>query len=325
MTGIARKKESPVLTFINHNLVLLGILLLFVVTAIIEPKFLGAENLTNVMRQLGPLPFVALGMTFVILGGFIDLSVVGVISLVSVASVTLIDQVGQVGTIVLCLLLGTFLGYLTGLVLTSAGAMIQAEVLFITYGMSSVYMAICLLFTGGLTLRLSRSVNPFTIFSALGTETVGIIPIVLIIFVLILIIMHIFHTKTLAGRGISLMGGNKTAAYLVGFNIKRSMRLVYAISGLMSAMGAIALVSRITTASATSGIGYETQAILCVVVGGTSLRGGKGSVLRTMLGVALITLLGNSMNMLNLPTYMQTVMRGAVLVLAIWLDNRKTL
>lgn len=137
--------------------------------------------------------------------------------------------------------------------------------------------------------------------------------------------MHLFHTKTLAGRSISLMGGNKDAAYLCGFNVKRTMRLVYTINGLFSGMAAIALVSRVTTATATCGTGYETDAILCVVVGGTTLKGGKGSVLRTMLGVVLITLLGNCMNMLGLSTYMQTVMRGAVLVIAIWLDNRREL
>lgn len=325
MTSITTRKESPILSFINQNLVLLGILLLFVVTAIVEPKFLSADNLTNVMRQLGPLPFVALGMTFVILGGFIDLSVVGVISLVSVISASLIDQVGQEGSILISILSGALLGYLTGVILTSSGAMIQAEVLFITYGMSAVYMALGLLFTNAETLRITRSVNPYNLFTAFGNQTVGIFPISLLIFVVLLIIMHFFATKTLPGRSISLMGGNKTAAYLAGFNIKRTMRLVYAISGVMSALGAIALVARTTTASATSGMGYETQAILCVVVGGTSLKGGKGSVLRTMLGVVLITMLGNCMNMLSLPTYMQTVMRGAVLVIAIWLDNRKTL
>ena len=96
------------------------------------------------------------------------------------------------------------------------------------------------------------------------------------------------------------------------------MRMIYSINGLFAAMGAIALVSRVTTATATCGTGYETNAILCVVVGGTSLKGGKGSVLRTMLGVILITLLGNCMNLLGLSTYMQSIMRGAVLVIAIF-------
>ena len=142
------------------------------------------------------------------------------------------------------------------------------------------------------------------------------------IFVVILLVMHFFLKKTIWGRNICLVGGNKDAANLVGVNVKSTMRLVYMINGLMAGLASIALLSRTTVATATSGMGYETNAILCVVVGGTSLRGGKGSVIRTMIGVVLITLLGNCMNMLNLSTYMQTVMRGAVLVVAIWLDNR---
>lgn len=317
--------KFDLLKFLRQNLVLVGIILLIVVTSIIEPKFLGSGNLTNVMRQLGSLAFVALGMTFVIIGGFIDLSVVGMISLVGVVTVSLINPLGQIGALLCGIALGALLGYINGRVLTAAGAMTQAEVLFITYGMSSVYLALGLLLCGAETLRIARSTKPYTLFTAFGSGTLGPIPIALIVFVALLILMHLFHTKTLAGRSISLMGGNKDAAFLCGFNVKCTMRLVYTISGIMSALGGIALASRITTAQATFGGGYETNAILCVVVGGTTLKGGKGSVIRTMLGVVLITLLGNCMNMLGLSTYMQTVMRGAVLVIAIWLDNRREL
>jgi len=320
-----KAKRFDIVKLLKDNLVLCGIVVLIIVTSIVQPKFLGAANLTNVMRQLWPLPFIALGMSFVIMAGFIDLSVPGVISLAAVITATLINPLGQVGAIIVGILSGALMGYINGFVLTSWRAMTQAEVLFITYGMSSVYKAIALMFTNAETIRIARSTKPINVFTTLGSGTVGIVPVILIIFVVILIIMHLFHTKTLAGRSISLMGGNKDAAYLCGFNTKQIMRLVYSISGTMCAMGAISLVSRVTTANATCGNGYETNAILCVVVGGTSMKGGKGNVLRTMLGVVLITLLGNCMNLLGLSTYMQTVMRGAVLVVAIWLDNRKEL
>ena len=321
---MTKKQTNPAVKFLQENLVLIGIVILMIVTAIINPTFVTAKNLTNVLRQLGPLPFVALGMTFVIIGGFIDLSVVGTMSLTAVVMVSLVDPLGQVGAIVVGLALGAMLGYLNGAVLTGCGAMTQAEVLFITYGLSSVYQAIGLLFTNAETLRLMRSTKPVTIFTTVA-DTIGVVPIIAIIFVVMLVIMHIFLTKTLAGRGVSLLGGNKDTAYLCGFNVKRTMRMIYAINGFFAAMAGFALVARVTTATATCGTGYETDAILCVVVGGTSLKGGKGSVLRTMLGVVLITLLGNCMNMLGLSTYMQSVMRGAVLVVAIWLDNRREL
>ncbi len=322
---MTKTKQNSVLEFFKQNLVLCGIVVLIIVTAIAEPKFLGAANLNNVLRQLGPLPFAALGMTFVIIAGFIDLSIVGIISLVGVITVGLIDPLGQVGALLVGILLGAFLGWLNGLVLTTCGAMTQAEVLFITYGMSSIYMALALIYTQSETLRLAKSEKSYSIFTTLGSKNLGIIPVVLILFIVILVLMHLFLRKTIWGRAISLLGGNKDAAYLVGFNVKSTMRLAYTINGLMSGLASIALLSRVTTATATSGTNYETNAILCVVVGGTTLKGGKGSVLRTMLGVVLITLLGNCMNMLGLSTYMQTVMRGTVLVVAIWLDNRKEL
>lgn len=247
-----KKTVNPAVKFLQENLVSIGIILLMVVTAVINPTFISASNLTNVLRQLGALPFVALGMTFVIIGGFIDLSVPGILSLTAVVAVTLVDPLGQVGAIVVALLLGAALGYLNGVVLTGSGAMTQAEVLFITYGMSSVFMAIGLLFTNAETLRLMRSTKPITIFETLSS-TVGIVPVIVIVFVVLLVVMHIFLNKTLAGRSVTLLGGNKDAAYLCGFNTKRAMRMIYSINGLFAAMGAIALVSRVTTATATCG------------------------------------------------------------------------
>ena len=307
--------------WLQQNLVLVGIIVLVIVTALVEPKFLQPRNLTNVMKQLSALPFVALGMTFVIICGFINLSVPGLISLVAVISALTINTLGQGGS----LLVGIALGWLTGLVLTTCGAMTQAEVLFITYGLSRVFIALAVMLSGAKTVRIKDSTKPITIYNMLGSYNVWIFPVVFLFFIVILIIMHIFLTKTLPGRLIMLTGGNKDAAFLAGYNVKRIMRMVYAICGGLTALGSLAMLARIGTAQSGNGSGYETDAILCVVVGGTSLKGGKGSVLRTMFGVALITLLGNCMNMLGLSTYMQTVMRGAVLVVAIWLDNRKEL
>ena len=124
-----------------------------------------------------------------------------------------------------------------------------------------------------------RQTKPVTIFTTLSS-TVGIVPVIIIVFAVLLAAMHIFLNKTLPGRSVMLLGGNKDAAYLCGFNTKRTMRMIYAINGLFAAMGAIALVSRVTTATATCGTGYETNAILCVVVGGTSLKGGKEMCIR---------------------------------------------
>jgi len=316
-------KRISIKTFLLNYLVLVAIVLLVIITIIVEPKFLSGENLTNIMRQFGPLSFVSLGMTFVIIGGFIDLSVAGIISLVAVVTVSLIDRMGQVNALIIGVALGAFLGFLNSMVLISAGALTQAEALFITYGMSAVYSAVALIYTDGATQHMSWLTSSQSIFDAIGSGTVGILSVSFLIFLVSLGALWIFHNKTYSGRAISYTGGNKVAAELSGIPIKRSVILIYTICGLMSAIGAVVLFSRITTAAPIIGKGYETNAILSVVVGGTTLKGGKGSVLRTVLGVLLITLMSNCMNLLGVSPYLQVVLKGTILVVAIWLDNRK--
>ncbi len=306
-------------------LVLVAIAILVVVTAIVEPNFLTAGNLTNVMRQFGPLVMVALGMTFVIIGGFIDLSVAGLMSLVAVVTLTMIDPIGQIPALILGLGLGALCGYLNSMIILSSGAMTQAEALFITFGMSTVYGALALIYSGGSTQRMSRLQGDASLFEAIGSGNVGFLSVSFAMFLLCLLLLYIFQSKTYMGRAIYLTGGNKTAAELSGISIKRSISVIYTISGLMAALGAIVLFSRVTTASPVIGKGFETNAILAVVVGGTTLIGGNGSVLRTVLGTMLVILLSNCMNLLGVSVYMQYMLKGAILVTAIWLDNRKQL
>ena len=316
-------KRFSLKNFLLNYLVLVAIVILVILTIIVEPKFLSGENLTNIMRQFGPLSFVSLGMTFVIIGGFIDLSVAGIISLVAVVTVSMIDPLGQIPALLIGVALGAFLGFLNSMVLISAGALTQAEALFITYGMSAVYSAVALIYTDGATQHMSWLKTPQTVFDAIGSGTVGILSVSFLIFLVSLGALWIFHNKTYNGRAISYTGGNKVAAELSGISIKKSVILIYTICGLMSAIGAVVLFSRITTAAPIIGKNYETNAILSVVVGGTTLKGGKGSVLRTVLGVLLITLMSNCMNLLGVSPYLQVVLKGAILVIAIWLDNRK--
>jgi len=315
--------KSILSTLYKDYLVLVAIMTLVLITAIVEPKFLTAGNVTNIMRQFGPLIMVALGMTFVIIGGFIDLSVAGILSLVAVVTVSMIEPLGQVYALLIGLSLGALCGFLNSKLILLSGAMTQAEALFITYGMSMVYGALALIYSGGSTKHMSYIESNTSVFQAIGTGTVGIFSVSFIIFLFCLLLLYFVQTQTYMGRAMYLTGGNKAAAALSGINIYRSITTIYTISGLMTALGAIVLFSRVTTASPVIGNGYETNAILAVVVGGTALIGGNGSVLRTVLGTMLVILLSNCMNLLDVSVYMQYIMKGAILVLAIWLDNRK--
>ncbi|WP_319562057.1 ABC transporter permease [Marispirochaeta sp.] len=307
----------------REYLVLILVFVLVLITAILEPKFLSSGNLTNIMRQFGPLIMVAMGMTFVIIGGYIDLSVAGIMSLVAVVTLSLIESLGQGPALLVGLLLGTAAGFLNSLVITRSGAMTQAEGLFISYGMSVLYGGAALLYTGGVTNHLSYLDVDYSMFTSIGSGTVGIFSVSFLIFLGLIAVLYFFQNYTYVGRAISLTGGNKTAANLTGINVNRTIMIIWTISGFMAAVAAIVLFSRVTTASPVLGKGFDLNAILAVVVGGTSLQGGKGSVARTVLGAMLVILLANSMNLLGVTVYMQNVMKGVLLVLAIWLDNLK--
>jgi len=310
-------------SLVRDYLVLVMIAALVAITALVEPKFMHPANLVNIMRQFGPLIMVSLGMTFVIIGGFIDLSVAGTINLVAVVTISLIQRFGQVPALLIGLAIGTVCGALNSVLILSSGALTQAEALFLTFGMSTVYSAIALLYSHGSTMHFWDISGSKSIFEAIGGGNVGPLSVSFVIFLSCLAALWVFQEKTVEGRAIRLTGGNKTAAHLAGVSVSRAIVLIYTIGGFMAGVGAIVLFSRITTAAPVIGAGYETNAILAVVVGGTTLKGGKGSVLRTVMGVLLVTLMSNCLDLLNVSTYLQVAVKGAILVFAIWLDNRK--
>jgi len=309
--------------FMRSYLLIVLIAALVLLTAIVEPKFISGQNMINLMRQFGPLIMVSLGMTFVIMGGFIDLSVAGIINLVAVVTISLIQPLGQVPALLVGLALGAACGTLNSVVILSSGALTQAEALFMTFGMSTVYSALALLYSNGSTMHFWDIDKSKSLFEAIGAGKVGPLSVSFIIFLFFLALLWLFQAKTTEGRAIKLTGGNKTAAALVGIRIRRSIVVIYTLCGFMTGVGAIVLFSRITTAAPVIGAGFETNAILAVVVGGTTLKGGNGSVLRTVTGVLLIILMSNCLNLLGVSPYMQVVAKGAILVFAIWLENRK--
>jgi ribose transport system permease protein len=320
----ARKRSlKAVVTFLKEYLVLIMIALLVAITAAVEPKFMNPANLINIERQLGPLMMVSLGMTFVIIGGFIDLSVAGTINLVAVVTISLIQPLGQGSALLVGLAIGIVCGALNAVLILSSGAVTQAEALFLTFGMSTVYSAMALLYSHGSTMHFWDMSGSKALFETIGGGNLGPFSVSFVIFLVFLALLWTFQEKTVEGRSIRLTGGNKTAARLAGVNVARSIAIIYTLCGFMTAVGAIVLFSRITTAAPTIGMGYETNAILAVVVGGTTLLGGKGSVLRTVVGVLLVTLMSNCLDLMNVSTYLQVAVKGAILVLAIWLDNRK--
>jgi ribose transport system permease protein len=321
---VKRRSAAQIIgNFLRDNPIYVAIVGLVLVTSIVEPKFLTVGNFDNIVRQFGVLIFAALGMTFVIMAGFLDLSIGGIISLVAVVTVTLIDRVGQGPAILMGVSVGLICGLINSGLIISSGALTQAESLFITYGMSLVYGAVALMYVQGVTQFLTYSTTDISIFDAINAGTVGFLSVAAVMFLVCLAILVVIERRTYMGRAVVLTGGNKTAARLAGVPISKSIVMIYAISGVLSAIGAIVLVSRVTLADPTMGTPYMTQAILAVVVGGTALAGGRGSVLWTVVGVFLLVLLNNCLNLLGVSSYLQFMLWGVILIIVIWLDTVK--
>jgi ribose transport system permease protein len=262
-------------------------------------------------------------MTFVIKAGFLDLSIGGIISLVAVVTVTMIDKVGQGPAILIGITVGLICGLINSALILTSGALTQAESLFITFGMSLVYGAVALMYVQGVTQFLTYSASDISIFNAIISGVIGFLSVSAVMLLACLAILYIIERRTYIGRAVVLTGGNKVAARLAGIPISRTIVFIYAVSGVLSAIGAVVLVSRVTLADPTMGTPYMTQAILAVVVGGTALAGGRGSVLWTVVGTLLLILLNNCLNLLGVSSYIQFMLRGVILILAIWLDRIK--
>lgn len=312
-------KGEKLKMFFTEYLILVGIVILAIVTAILEPAFLSKSNILSFIRQFVPLAFVGLGMTLIIIGGYIDLSVAGIFSLMGMVSALLINRMG-IAAIIPILLIGAGCGLINALILIFCGARDDSDALFITYGMQLAFTAVALLINQGTYVDIN---NKGGFVGVIGNSNLFGIPVMLIIFVIITAIVHFFMTKTSLGRSIHIAGGNPTAARLCGISINKIILLIFTITGIMTAIGAFVMACRTGSALPTSGKDFETYAILSVTIGGTSLAGGKGSVIRTVIGVAAYTLMTNSLNVLGLDSNMQYILKGIIMVIAIWIDSRR--
>ena len=311
---------NSVKAFLGRNLVAVAIILLAAYAALVERNFLTIQNLENILRQFGPLSLVALGTTLVLIGGFFDLSCSGIISLVVVVTVSMIPVLGQVGAMFLGLLVGLAAGFIEGAVLVVVGARNGADATFITYGFASLYGALALIWTNGAVLSLPANCS---LFKVIGFGQIGFIPVSFVIFMVVMLALAFFLNKTIPGREIRLTGANRVATRLCGVSEAKCTLIVFSLHGLLTAMGSIILFSRVTVGTPIAGTGYELNALLAAVIGGTKLQGGIGNIPNTMVGILLVTVMANALNLIGIPVNMQEVVKGLILIVAIWLDNRK--
>lgn len=301
---------------------LVAVVIMAVVLAIVSDKFLTIDNFQNLMKQTLINGFLSMGVMAAILTAGIDLSVgyIMTLSAIFMAFWCVKWELNPVLGMILGVVVGILLGTVNGLLLTKAKL---PHPFISTLGTQNIYKGVGLVVTGATPIAGLPAVVKWA-GSASITSNTGIItdkiPAGFIIMIIVYVLYGIFLTRTTLGRHIYAVGGNLNTAALSGINTDFVRTIVYSISGLFCGLGAIMQVGRTNSAYPLAGNLLENDAIAAVIIGGTSMFGGKGDVLGTFMGVILIALVRNGMNLLSISSDMQTIVLGAIIILAVFVD-----
>lgn len=298
----------------------LGIIVAFLVLCVflsVFPKTSGSfftrQNIFNVLRQISTNLFLACGMTMVIILGGIDLSVGSIIALSGCISAGCVARYNL--PLPIALLMGLLVGLLVGMFNGAVISKTTIPAFIVTLATMNIAKGLAYVYTGGSPVRVVTKEWQF-----LGAGYVGIFPTPVVILVIVLIITAIIMNKTKMGRHMYAVGGNQQAAEFSGIKVEKVKFFVHAFSGLMAGLAGIVLASRMYSGQPTAGDGAEMDAIAAVVVGGTSMVGGSGKIGGTIIGGLIIGVLNNGLNLLNVNSFWQYVVKGVVILLAVFLD-----
>jgi ribose transport system permease protein len=296
----------------RQGLVLAFIALLLLIS-FFAPRFLTFRNIMLVLTQVSIMGVMACGITFMLIGGNFDLSIGSQLSFTTVLVVSLHDKIGPIPAVIITILagiaMGAFNGYLVGFQkLTS---------LIVTLGMLPVVQALTLIYSGG---NYNQIQNPEAPFSFIGRGSIWNIPMPFIIFALTAIIFAIILQKTIFGRRLYAVGGNRVGSWFSGVRDDWVTFTTFVITGLTAAIGGIMMGSRLMSAQNYLGKDYELLVLSAVVLGGTSLYGGSGGIFKTVIGVLILGFLANGFIHLGLPYYTQMLAQWVIIIGAVWMD-----
>jgi len=293
----------------------IAFLILCLVLAILSPYFFTLKNIVNVLNQVSIIGIIAIGSTAVLISGGLDLSPGAVVAVAGVMAAHF-GHPGQYPIIVPILVaIGTGLvfGFANG-ALTALG---KIPPFIVTLGTMTIGRGVALLACDGMqVIDLSYE------YVALANSEVFGIPILIILFALVFILFQFILTKTRFGRHIYAVGGNETASHVSGLNVNRIIIVVYMLAGALAGFGGLLLSSRTIVGSPIAGQGYELDAIAAAVIGGTSTTGGMGKLSGTIIGALMIQVISNGLDMINVPSYWQQIVKGSIIILALFIDMR---
>ncbi len=303
--------------FLSRYGILISFLILFVALSFAHPNFLSTGNLTNVLRQVSINGILAIGMTFVILTGGIDLSVGSILAVAGVVAGSLVtggDPSHPMIAILAAVAVGAAVGTLNGTLIARFGV----PAFVATLGMLSMARGATLLYSDG---RPIPNLSPA--FRWLGQGFIAGVPVPVIVFLAVFVIAWIVLRFTVYGRWIYAVGGNAKSARTSGIPTRSVVFSVYLLMGALAGLAGAILTARTTSALPQAGLGYELDAIAAVVIGGTSLTGGIGSVVYTLIGALIIGVISNGLDLMGVSSYYQQIIKGAIIVVAVLVDRSR--
>ena len=297
--------------YMSELTTVIALIILMAVITIINSNFLTANNLLNLLLQVTSNALIAFGMTFVILTGGIDLSVGSILALSSALTAGLLGSGMPVTlAILISLILGCILGMMNGLLISYG----KLAPFIVTLATMTIFRGATLVYTNG--NPITKGLSDTFLFQFLGQGYIVGIPFPVLIMFIVFIVLYVLLHKTAFGKSVYAIGGNEKAAYISGVKLNKVKIIIYSISGLI-------ITSRLSSAQPTAGASYEMDAIAAVVLGGTSLSGGKGRILGTLIGALIIGVLNNGLNIIGVSAFWQQVVKGVVILIAVLIDRFK--
>lgn len=296
---------------------LLALIVLVIFVTFLNPSFISGTNLLNLLRQVSTNALIAFGMTFVIITGGIDLSVGSTLALSSALTAGMIvSGLDPLLAMIIGVGIGFVLGAVNGLLITKG----KMAPFIATLATMTIFRGLTLVFTDGKPIT---GIGDSFIFKFMGRGYLFGIPFPVILTLVCFAILFMLLHKMTFGRKTFAIGGNEKAAYIAGIKSDRIKVLIYAISGMMASISGIIITSRLNSAQPTAGTSYEMDAIASVVLGGTSLSGGRGRIVGTLIGALIIGTLNNGLNLLGVSSFYQQVVKGIVIIIAVLIDRKK--
>ena len=302
---------------------LLGLVVIVIIAAIAtQGMSLSAMNIQNLLRQVTVLGFASLGMTVVILTGNIDLSIIGNVSMTTVLTAVLMQKEWPIWAIVLVVLLsGAFIGFCNGMILN----LWKIESFVVTMGMQVVCFGLALLFSDSRTVIVDGDLlmGKYVLLKNLATSKLLGIPIMFIILIVFYLVFYFLSKNTKLGRYIFALGGSEEVCYISGINVSFVRLMAYVISGACAALAGIFMYSRSLCGDPNAGTALGMFVVAAVVVGGTKMSGGRGSILYTIIGIFIIQIINNTMNLLGAPYQIQQVIQGIIILVAVIISSSR--